>query len=368
MGRFSLGRVAFPLAVVLVIACTGAAATIGPGPYDAAAAKVQAATFATYATPNSLGNYGEQFTTFCTVKFGFDCNRPDRSQAEDLVSGEEIAKIDAEKNNPTAIVSDIGILFIPQAETVGVLANYEPPNANLLPPELHGPGWIATFVGVPAILVNVGFLEAHNLPVPESWSDLANPVYAGKIGFGRVGVSSSGTWAFVAMNLAAGGTVDDYTAGIAYAKRLLPNLTQQATIDTFEKGEVPISVRFDFQHGSWLETLRQRGVNARLIVPTDGSVYSTSTLLMNKYDVAHADFGKMFMEWVLTDEAQVIFAKFGARPIRSVIGDNRVTVPAELRTNWLPDEDYANVRTVDFRKIDSDEIGDIWENQVLAGN
>ena len=170
------------------------------------------------------------------------------------------------------------------------------------------------------------------------------------------------------MNLAAGGTVDDYTAGIAYAKRLLPNLTQSATIDTFERGEVPISVRFDFNHGSWLDTLRQRGCGTRLMSTTDGSVFGQQALIFNKYDTAHADFGKMFMEWVLTDEAQVIFAKFGARPIRSVIGDSRITVPPELRTNWLPDEAYANVQTVDFRKIDSANLGSIWENQVLAGN
>jgi len=188
------------------------------------------------------------------------------------------------------------------------------------------------------------------------------------IGLSRVGVSGSGTYAFVAMNLAAGGTLDDFGPGIDYARQLVPNLTSQMTLETFERGEVPISIRYDFNHGSNLQTLTERGINWELIVPSDGSIYGESTLMMNRYDVAHADFGKMFMEWVLTDEAQVIFAKFGARPIRSVVGDNPLVIPEAARVNWLPDEAYANVRSIEFRDIDPSEIIDIWENQVSSGS
>jgi putative spermidine/putrescine transport system substrate-binding protein len=354
--------------VGLAGAACGAAATIGPGAPDAAAAADQARTFATYATPNGWGNYGEQFTTFCQQRFGFDCNRPERSQAEDILSAEEVQKFDAEKNNPGAIVADVGILFIPQAEQVHTLADFEPPNASLLPDGLHGPGWVSTFVGVPAFLANTGFLESHGLPVPHSWSDLLNPAYAHMIGLSRVGVSGSGTYSFVAMNLAAGGSLDDWQPGIDYARQLVPNLTSQMSLETFERGEVPISVRFDFNHGSNAQALRDKGISFELIVPSDGSVYGESTLMMNRYDVAHQDFGKMFMEWVLTDEAQAIFAKFGARPIRSVVGDNPLVVPDDARANWLPDAAYANVQRVDYSSLDPSEIIDIWENQVLGGS
>src|SRR3954465_10269832 len=99
-------RVLCVLSVALLgPACSGTAATIGKGAPDAAAAAEQAKTFATYATSNGWGNYGEQFMTFCQVKFGFDCNRPERSQAEDIVSAEEVPKFDAEKNNPGAILA-----------------------------------------------------------------------------------------------------------------------------------------------------------------------------------------------------------------------------------------------------------------------
>jgi putative spermidine/putrescine transport system substrate-binding protein len=368
VGRSLCGVLLVAVVALLGAACAGAPRTIGPGAPDAAAAADQARTFVTYATPNGWGNYGEQFTTFCLQNFGFDCNRPERSQAEDIVSAQEVQKLDAEKNNPVAILADIGILFIPQAQTVNTLADYEAPNATLLPDSLHGPGWVATFAGVPSIMVNVDFLESHDLPVPRSWADLLNPAYAKMVGLSKPGISGSGTYGFIAMNLAAGGNLDNWDPGIAYARALVPNLTSQASVETFERGEVPISVRFDFNHGALLETLHEHGVNAQIIIPSEGSVYGLSTLMMNRYDTAHQDFGKMFMEWVLTDEAQSIFAKFGARPIRSIVGDDPLVIPDDARANWLPDADYANVDFVDTSQFDPEVIVDIWENQVLGGS
>lgn len=365
-------RFALLVVIVLVAGCSAGAAASPTGVpavtgYDRTAAAEQARTFATIATSNPYGNYGEQFTRFCEVNFGFDCNREGRDVSPGLSSGEEIQKWDSEKNNPQSVVADIGILFIPQAEQVGILANYQPPNANLLPEDLRGDGWVATFTGVPTFLVNTDALELLSLPVPETWEALADPAYERLVGLGRVGVSGSGTWAFVAMNLAAGGTLENWQPGVDYGKRLLSNLVDQATLETFERGEVPIAIRYDFNNATWFEDLEDDGVTYRLIVPSDGSVFAPSTLMMNRYDVAHQDFGKMFMEWVLTDEAQVIFARYGARPIRSVVGNNRLTIPQEAKENWLPSEDYTPVQTVDWRSIDSDEVRDIWESQVAGG-
>lgn len=319
------------------------------------------------ATPDDYGNYGEQFTRFCEVNFGFDCNREDREIGEGMSSGEEIQAWLAEKNNPQTIVADIGALFIPQAEEVGILADYEPPEAAQLPDDLHGPGWVATFTGVPAFLVNLDALETAGVSVPETWADLTKPDYRGLVGLGRIGVSGSATWAFVAMNMAAGGTVENWEPGIDYGKRLLPNIVDQASLETFERGEVPIAIRYDFNNATWFDDLEADGVNYELVIPSDGSVVSPSTLMLNRYETAHADFGKMFMGWVLTDEAQGIFARYGSRPIRSVVGENPLVLPDEVKANWLPDEDYEVVETIDWRSIDPEAIRQTWENEVVGG-
>ena len=358
---------------VLLVGCSSSAASPSGDPGTAAAdttkAADQAKTFETYGAPNSWANYGVEFTDFCTAKFNFDCNRTDRSQGEDMSSAEEIAAYDAEKNNPKAILADIGIIFAGAAQQKGVLAGYVPPDAKKLPAYLFGAngGWEATFVGVPGFVVNVDYLTSKSIPVPQTWADLAKPIYKGLVGFGKPGSSGTATMAFVAMNLAAGGTLDDYSKGIAYAKQLLTNIqgVPEGNADQFEKGAVPIQIKYDFNLIALANQEKAKSINAQVVIPSDGSIYAPSAIIMNKYDTAHADFGKMFMDWILTDQGQTDFAKFGARPIRYVLG--QLTLPDSAKTLWLPDSQYTQVKTVDTSKIDIANIADIWQNQVGAG-
>jgi putative spermidine/putrescine transport system substrate-binding protein len=367
--KHSLAAVAI---TVILAGCSSAAASqnvLGATAGDSTKAADQAKTFETYGAPNSWANYGQEFTDFCQAKFSFDCNRKDRSQGEDMSSAEEIAAFDSEKNNSKAVLADIGILFASAAEQKGVLSGYVPPAATKLPSYLFGKngGWEATFVGVPGFVVNVDYLKTKNIAIPQTWSDLTKPDYKGLVGFGKPGSSGTATMAFVAMNLAAGGTLDDYTKGIAYAKALLPNIqgVAEGNADQFEKGAVPIQIKYDFNLIALANQEKAKQINAQVVIPTDGSIYAPSAIIMNKYDSAHADFGKMFMDWILTDQGQTDFAKFGARPIRYVLGD--LTLPDSAKTLWLPDSQYSAVKTIDTSKIDIAKIADIWQNQVGAG-
>jgi putative spermidine/putrescine transport system substrate-binding protein len=359
--RRSLGLVA---AAVIVAACSSSGATPSANPTE------EAKTFATYGMPDSWANYGEEFSAFCS-KNGYTCNSS-RSQGEDMSSAEEINAFDQEKNNPKAILADIGILFAGQAEQKGVLSSYVSPAAKHLGdlgPGLFGAngGWEATFVGVPGFVVNTDFLKSKNIAIPTTWADLAKPDYKGLVGFGKPGSSGTATMSFVAMNIAAGGTLDDYTKGIAYAKQLLVNIqgVPEGNADQFEKGDVPIQIKYDFNLIALANQEKAKGVNAQVVIPSDGSIYAPSAIIENKYDTAHASFGDKFMDWVLSDDGQEIFAKFGARPIRYVMGD--LTLPDSAKSLWLPDDQYAAVKTIDTTKIDIANIADIWQNQVGAG-
>jgi putative spermidine/putrescine transport system substrate-binding protein len=351
---------------VLATACSssgGGDAWAGTGNMDTA--KSEANTVATYGAPNDWANYGQQFTTFCQTNFSVDCNaNHQRSLGEDMSSAEEIAAFDAEKSNPKAALADIGILFAGAAEAKGVLPGYTPAGADKLPAYLKGSkgGWVATFVGVPGYVVNTDYLSKKNIAIPSTWADLAKPDYKGLVGFGKPGSSGTATMAFVGMNLAVGGTLDDYAKGVDYAKKLIPNLaSSEGNADSFEKGEVPIQIKYDFNLIALANTMKSKNVNAKVVIPTDGSIYAPSAIIANKYDTAHADFAKLFLDWILSDEGQTIFAKFGARPIRTVFGDLKLADDA--KSLWLPDDQYAKVQQIDTSKIDLSKIKDIWVNQ-----
>jgi putative spermidine/putrescine transport system substrate-binding protein len=350
----------------LAVLATAAPAAAQEGdwaaPYDVAAAAEQAREFQTYGMPDSWANYGESFARFCETN-GFECSRTDT----DMSSLEEITSFDAEKNNPVAAFADIGIMFGPVADQVGVVPPFLPENAAILGEGLKSPegGWLATFTGVPGYNVNVDVLEERGIAIPETWADLIKPEYQGLVGLGAVGSSGTATTSFIAMNYAAGGSMDDFGPGIEYAKALIPNFANaEGANDTMERGEIPIQVKYDFNLIAQADAMAEKGIDVQTVIPSDGSIYAPSALMLNGYNTAKADLMKMFAEWVLSDEGQQIFAEFGARPIRYVLGD--LQLPDEAKAKWLPDEQYANVQVVDLTAKAIDEIKDIWEADVLG--
>jgi len=140
----------------------------------------------------------------------------------------------------------------------------------------------------------------------------------------------------------------------------------EGNADEFEKGEVPIQIKYDFNLIALANQVKTKNINAQVVIPSDGSIYAPSALMVNKFDTAHMDLAKMFMDWVLTDEGQTVFAKFGARPIRYVTGD--LQLGADAKTKWLPDDQYANVKNIDLSKLKIEDVADIWNNKVLAGS
>ena len=55
--------------------------------------------------------------------------------------------------------------------------------------------------------------------------------------------------------------------------------------------------------------------------------------------------GKKVLDFVLSDEGQMIWANAYLRPIRNV------TMPAEAQSRFLPAADYARARTVDYARM-----------------
>ena len=327
-------------------------------PPDLAAAKAQGTQFQSYGMPDSWANYGEVLQKL-GQRYGFAVNHTDT----DMNSLEEITKFEAEKNNAVAICADIGILYGKVADQKNVVPPYMPPSAAKLPTGLRGEkgGWVATFTGVPAMVVNTDVIKT----VPRTWADLAKPEYRGKIetidAAGGAGTSVS---TFIAWAYAFGGDETNLKPAIDFAKTMVGQYASaSANNQTLEKGEVPILIRYDFNCIAAAKAVKAKGVNAQVVIPADGSIYAPSALMLNRFNTAKMDLAKLVLDFVLSDEGQAAFAKFGARPIRWVLGD--LKLPDDARANWLPDADYAKVHSIkDWSKVDLQKIVATYRDEV----
>jgi putative spermidine/putrescine transport system substrate-binding protein len=329
-------------------------------PPDIEKAKIEGLDYQSYGMPDTWANYGEVLQELGKT-LGITIHHTDT----DMSSLEEITKFDAEKGNPVAITSDIGIMFGPLAEAKDVVPPYMPPNAANIPAHLKGihGGWVPTFAGVPAIAVNTDIINN----VPQTWDDLLKPEYKGKIG--SVDPSSGGATQvaqFLAWVYAHGGDQDNLTPGIEYAKKLIGQFTAaEGNSQTFEKGEVPIQLKHDFNLIAMVRDVQAKGTNAEVIIP-GVSIYMPSAIMANKYNLAKMNIAKLMLDFVLSDTGQIAFAKFGARPMRAVLGD--LTLPDEAKANWLPDSMYANVKNdVDWSRVNLQQIAEIWQDHVVGG-
>ena len=98
-------------------------------------------------------------------------------------------------------------------------------------------------------------------------------------------------------------------------------------------------------------------------IPTDGSVISGYTTLINK-NAPHPNAAKLAREYILSDEGQVNLAKGYARPIRS-----DVKLPEEVASKLLKDEEYKSAIPVksneDWDKT-ALELPEKWQSEVLV--
>ena len=331
---------------------------IWQSPPDLARAAEQARDFQTYGMPDDWANYGGVLKAFAE-KYGFELRRTDT----DMTSMEEITKYDAEKANPVAVSSDIGLIYGPIAEDIGVVPPYLPPSAETLPAGLRGTngGWVATFTGVPAIIVNTDVIST----VPESWDDLLGEEFTGKIGIRDPRTAGEGAVAFLAWAYANGGDETNLAPGVEFAQKLLPQFAPKEGLPELEKGEIPVAIKYDFNALAWSAAAKEKGINTTVVIP-GVSVYGPSALMINKYNTAKADLAKLLLDFALADEAQTAFAEFGARPIRYILGD--LELPDAAKAKWLPDENYADVRQVeDWSKVDAQTLAESWDVDVLGG-
>jgi putative spermidine/putrescine transport system substrate-binding protein len=258
----------------------------------------------------------------------------------DMSSAQEVAKFDAEKDNASADIGDVGAAFGPIAAAKGVTQPYKPSTWAQVPDWAKDKDghWALAYTGTIAFIINKQLVKPGD--EPHSWADLSKGKY--KVAIGDVSTAAQAANGVLSAALARGGDETNLAPGL----QLFTELAKQGrlslanpTIQTLEKGEVEVGVVWDFNGLSYREKIDPTRFD--VLIPSDGSVISGYTTIINKY-AKHPNAAKLAREYIFSDAGQINLARGNARPIRA----EHITLPDDVKAKLLPNEQYKNVKPI----------------------
>jgi putative spermidine/putrescine transport system substrate-binding protein len=291
----------------------------------------------TIALPEDWANYGEIMKTF-QAKYGLKITNasPNASSAEELTA---MKALKGQKRGPDVI--DVGPSFAIQAATDKVLTPYKPSTWASIPASAKDPNgaWMGNYFGVISFGVNTDVVKN----VPKSFADLLKPEYKGMVALNgnptTAAAAFSGVWAAA---LANGGSLDNIQPGIDFFAKLKaagnfsPVAASPATV---QSGQTPIVIDWDYLNLSQTKAMAGK-INFKTVVPSDGVYGSHYATAISAYST-NPNAARLWMEFIASDEGQLLFLKGYAHPIRFNDMVKRGVIPASTLAE-LPDAAVYN--------------------------
>jgi len=356
--------------VPVVALCAALLATLAPGAFAQDKALVAAAKkegqLTVIALPHSWVNYGEMIQAF-SAKYGIKVNElnPDGSSAEEL----EAIKANKDNKGPQAPdVIDVGLKFGPEAVSSGLIVPYKVSTWASIPDNVKEKNgyWYGDYYGALAFEVNTDIVKNP----PRDWPDLLKPEYKGKFALaGDPRISNQAFLTVVAASLANGGSLENVGPGLQYFAKLnkLGNLIPLiAVTGTVASGETPITVEWDYNALANRDTLAGNP-NIQVIIPQTGVVAGVYIQAISAY-APHPNAAKLWMEFLYSDEGQLLWLKGYGHPVRYADLAKRGVIPAALAAKLPPASSYAKVvfPSLEQQTAEGKAIAEGWDMTVGA--
>ena len=259
-------------------------------------------------------------------------------------SGQTLSQLIAEKNSPVADVAYFGVSFGILAKREGVVAPYKPAKWDEIPEGLKDADgqWFTIHYGTMGLFVNVDALEGK--PVPKSWKDLLKPEYSGMSGYLDPSSAFVGYAGAVAVNLALGGSLDNFTPGIEYFKALAKNrpiVPKQTSYARVVSGEIPIL--FDYDFNAYRAKYKDKA-NIVFVIPEEGTIAVPYVMSLVK-NARNLENAKKILDFVVSDKGQQIWANAFLRPVRPE------AMTPEIAAKFNPAAEYKRAKAIDYGKM-----------------
>lgn len=237
-----------------------------------------------------------------------------------MSSGETLARLRAEKDNPQADVWWGGTIDPHSiAALEGLTENYCSSIYDELDPRFRDPlgdcKVIGVYVGVLGFSVNKEVLNSMDLPIPEGWQDLLGPQYKGLLGVANPNTSGTALTTLATQVFRKGaekGQKVDVDGAMEYMKELhanIANYTKSGVAPGILAGRGEIAIAIIFLHDAIYHA--EEGYPVVPVAPVEGTGYEIGGLNLVS-GAPHPDIAKQFMDWVVSAEAQETQAPVGA--------------------------------------------------------
>jgi putative spermidine/putrescine transport system substrate-binding protein len=288
----------------------------------------------TIALPHDWCNYGEVIEGF-KAKYGLTVNELN----PDAGSGDEIEAIKANKDNkgPQAPdVIDVGFAFGGSSKAEGLIAPYKVETWDTIPADAKDAEgyWYGDYYGVLSFMVNTDVVQN----VPQDWADLLKPEYKSQVGVsGDPRTSNQAIQTVYAATLANGGTLDnaqpglDFFAQMQQAGNLVPVISNNSLVAV---GETPIRITWDYNALAGRDSMAGNPT-IEVVIPATGRFAGVYVQAVSAY-APHPAAARLWMEYLYSDEGQVLWLKGYCHPIREPDLRSRNAIPADLLAK-LPD-------------------------------
>ena len=225
-------------------------------------------------------------------------------------SGEALARIIAEKNNPR-----VDVLFGGPVEThiagikEGIFEIYKPPTFGVLSARFKDPQgyWIGIADDPLVFMSNNKFLKENNLKPPTSWDDLLHPAYKGMIQMADARTSGTAVTRIFSILEVFG---RDENKGFEYMKKLRKNV--QVYTKSGGGGTIPVGLG---QAGGGIFYIvdalktKQEGYDVVISFPKEGIGTSVEAIALLK-GAKNPAVGKKLIDWSTSAAMQNLYAKY----------------------------------------------------------